>query len=321
LTFSGAAATSRVQGSGAAGTFSSSLLYEPHRPGGPMIELEEEIKEIKKEIIESRNLMIKTDNLVKNLGADIKAIQKKQESYERKYIFNSIAAYVIFVALIGTGAYFLVESRVEKLRSENQELNSKDAALKAKIVELENQLKSRERASRQALQVYEQLQKAAASEDAILEFDQLIGRGLTPLEQGLLGDIVAKKRKDIAQIQFADGKRALARKKLEQAEAAFRKTLKYLGKTKDPLLTDLYYELGVLLHKQKRYRESTDFLERMLQRSTDQQRNGEASYYVAYNNELSALVDKAREGYLKFLQYYPKHKLRRYAQARLRKLQ
>jgi TolA-binding protein len=285
-----------------------------------MIELEEEIKEIKKEIIESRNLVIKTDNLVKNLGADIKAIQKKQESYERKYIFNSIAAYVIFVVLIGAGAYFLVESRVEKLRSENQELLSKDSALKARVTELENQLKAKEHASRQALQLYNQI-KAGTSEEAVIEFEQIRGRGLTPLEQGLLDDIVGKKRRELAQIQHEAGKRALSRRDLDKAEAAFHKAVRYLGKTKEPMLTDLYYELGVLLHKLKKYAESTSFLDRMLQRGTDKNKNGEAAYLIALNHESTAQIEKAKEAYLKFLQHYPRHKWSRLARGRLLKLQ
>jgi tetratricopeptide (TPR) repeat protein len=285
-----------------------------------MIELEDEIKEIKKEIIDSRNLIIKTDNLVKNLGADLKAIQKKQESYEKKYVFNSIAAYVIFVALIGAGAYFLVESRVEKLRSENQELTTKDAALRAKITELENQLKAKDQASRQALQIYAQL-KAGTSEEAVTEFDQLLGRGLTKLEQELLGEIVAKKRKDVAQIQYEEGMRAVKAKSLEKAETAFRKAVGYLGKTKDTLLTDLYFELGITLNKLKKYSESTTYLDRVLQRSADPGRNGEAAFTIAANFEASAQLEKAKEGYLKFLQYYPRHKWVRAAKQRLRKLQ
>src|SRR5207237_1339875 len=142
------------------------------------MELDEEIKEIKKEIIESRNLMIKTDNLIKNLAAD---------------------------------------------------------------------LKTKERAAKQALMIYNQLKGAAPSEDAINEFEQLRGRGLTELEQTLLGDIVSKKMKDVAQMQYDEGRRALTRKDLEKAEAAFRKSVRYLGKTKDPMLTDLYYDLGLTL--------------------------------------------------------------------------
>ena len=42
-----------------------------------MQDIDEEIREIKKEIIEGRNLTIKTNNQVSALGSDIKAIAKK----------------------------------------------------------------------------------------------------------------------------------------------------------------------------------------------------------------------------------------------------
>jgi TolA-binding protein len=284
------------------------------------MELEEEIKDIKKEIIESRNLVIKTDNLVKNLSADIKAIAKKQESYEKKYIFTSVAAYLIFVALIGTGAYFFMQSRVEKLSSENEELKKKDSGVKSTVAELESKLKTKEQASRQALLLYNEL-KAGSSEQALAQFDRLAGRGLTELEQVLLGDLVAKKRKDLAQGKYEEGKKLFGHKDYEKAEAAFRTAVKNLGKTKDPMLTDLYFDLGITLHRLKKYSDSTGYLERMLQRSTDANKNGEAAFTIGQSFELSAQLDKAKEAYLKFLQYYPKHKWKGIAKAKLRKLQ
>ena len=42
------------------------------------LEIEREIREIKREIIESRGLVIKTNNLTSTLGSDLKSIAKKQ---------------------------------------------------------------------------------------------------------------------------------------------------------------------------------------------------------------------------------------------------
>ena len=58
-----------------------------------MREVDEEIREIKKEIIESRGLVIKTNNLTSSLGADIKAIAKRQAAHERRTWWNSVVAY------------------------------------------------------------------------------------------------------------------------------------------------------------------------------------------------------------------------------------
>ena len=45
---------------------------------------EYDLEEIKREIVESRSLTIKTNNLVNALAADLKSIAKRQQGYERQ---------------------------------------------------------------------------------------------------------------------------------------------------------------------------------------------------------------------------------------------
>ena len=60
-------------------------------------EFDEELRELKREIIESRGLIIKTNNLTNALSADLKSIAKRQQGYERRLVWNSATAYVVFV--------------------------------------------------------------------------------------------------------------------------------------------------------------------------------------------------------------------------------
>src|SRR5204863_8139041 len=50
----------------------------------PMREPYDELSEIKREIIESRGPVIKTNNLTNAPAADLKSIAKRQQSYERR---------------------------------------------------------------------------------------------------------------------------------------------------------------------------------------------------------------------------------------------
>ena len=59
--------------------------------------LDEDIREVKKEIVEIRSLVIRTNNLTSALGADLKTVAKKQKTYERRMLWNSDVAYVLFV--------------------------------------------------------------------------------------------------------------------------------------------------------------------------------------------------------------------------------
>ena len=65
-----------------------------------MLETEDELRDIKKEIIESRGLVIKTNNLTNALSADIKSIAKRQQAYESRLSWNSATAYVVFVLVV-----------------------------------------------------------------------------------------------------------------------------------------------------------------------------------------------------------------------------
>ena len=63
-------------------------------------EFDEELRELKREIIETRGLIIKTNNLTNALSADLKSIAKRQQGYERRLNWNSAAAYLVFVVVV-----------------------------------------------------------------------------------------------------------------------------------------------------------------------------------------------------------------------------
>ena len=81
-------------------------------------ETDEEIREIKKEIIESRGLTIKTNNLVNSLGADIKSIAKRQAGYERRFNWNGAVAYALFAALSFGGLKLASDATIAAIESE-----------------------------------------------------------------------------------------------------------------------------------------------------------------------------------------------------------
>src|ERR1700722_6516426 len=107
-----------------------------------MREVDDELSEIKREIIESRGLVIKTNNLTNALSADLKSIAKRQQSYETRMSWNSATAYVVFVLVVFTALKFAWDARldsvtgdlakqaadIERLKKENKELEKRDEA-------------------------------------------------------------------------------------------------------------------------------------------------------------------------------------------------
>ena len=71
---------------------------------------EYELEEIKREIVESRSLSIKTNNLVNALASDVKSIAKRHQMQERRLLVNSATAYVVPIAAAILFALFALQS-------------------------------------------------------------------------------------------------------------------------------------------------------------------------------------------------------------------
>ena len=83
--------------------------------------LDDEVRQIKKEIVESRGLIIKTNNLVNALGADIKSIAKRQAGYERRLNWNSGVAIAVIGVLSFVGLKLYFDAQTAGLRADRAE--------------------------------------------------------------------------------------------------------------------------------------------------------------------------------------------------------
>ncbi|PIE05733.1 MAG: hypothetical protein CSA75_03235, partial [Sorangium cellulosum] len=99
-----------------------------------MEDFDEELRELKREIIESRGLIIKTNNLTNSLAADIKSIAKRQQGYERRMVWNSATAYAVFVIVVFVVMKLAWDARVDAVRAETDQTSDK-------VVRLEKELR------------------------------------------------------------------------------------------------------------------------------------------------------------------------------------
>ena len=74
-----------------------------------------DLSTLRKELIEARNLVIKTDNLLKNLHAELKQMGRKHEEQEKRHWMTSVTAYIGFAVIAGAGAiaYANAEGKVK----------------------------------------------------------------------------------------------------------------------------------------------------------------------------------------------------------------
>jgi len=80
---------------------------------------EGELSLLRKEVIEARNLVIKTDNLLKNMHAEIKKMGARQDEFAKRRFWSSGTAYVcisvIAVAARGATALTVIWRRASSL--------------------------------------------------------------------------------------------------------------------------------------------------------------------------------------------------------------
>src|SRR5918993_1064663 len=120
-----------------------------------MAEVDDEIREIKKEIIESRGLIIKTNNLTNALGADIKAIAKRQATHERRTWWNSVVAYALLGAACLFGFRFLLDVSVREMEAEKEHLEQEVKRLRSAVDEEVKSAEKRAQAEAKAVQFLE----------------------------------------------------------------------------------------------------------------------------------------------------------------------
>src|SRR5260370_42081814 len=85
-------------------------------------EFEKELSDIRREVIESRNLVIKTDNLLKSLHAELKGLGKRQEDHQKRLWISSAASYLIFATLAALGGVLASSGLNKSLRRDSERL-------------------------------------------------------------------------------------------------------------------------------------------------------------------------------------------------------
>src|SRR5258706_1162265 len=116
---------------------------------------EYELEHVKREIVESRALSIKTNNLVNALAADLKSISKRQQGAERKVVLNSATAYVVTIALLLVFVKLAWDIRLETVRGENKETRDQLDTLAKDVKVGQEREELAKRASHQAGEFYQ----------------------------------------------------------------------------------------------------------------------------------------------------------------------
>ena len=255
-------------------------------------ELQAELARLREEIAQTRNVVIKADNLIKNINAEVRTVTLRQGQQERKTFFNSAASYFIFVLLIFAGLYFTFQSRLQGYDMRDRLAQTKAEGQRREIAQLNTELERWRQTERDMLE-FEQLVREGEKERAIEQFDSLRRLKFS----GLIEQIVLQFKSEVATELYEQGVN-LYEEDAAAAKALFLRSLEY--NPEPPYIGQLYYYQGMTAFRLEEYREATEHFRAALEHRHSRKHKANLEYYLAIAHERLGDRRIARTLYCRF---------------------
>ena len=239
---------------------------------------EYELEEIKREIVESRSLSIKTNNLINALAADLKSIAKRQQGYERRVFVNSATAYAVTIAVVLVFVKLAWDIRLETVRGESRESRDSVAQFEKELKTLQAREETRARVNRRAAE-FHQLITLNKRRELIEGFPEIAKLELSPTERSVFEAAVERARNELSLIAYQNGLDHARMGRFHEAQQAFRESLKY--KTDAAHTPQANLQLGRALVKLGMHREAIPILMQLSEASADREVMDEATKSLA----------------------------------------
>lgn len=174
---------------------STSRTSSQRSPG--LDDFDDELRDIKREIVESRGLIIKTNNLTNALAADLKSISRRQLGFERRAFWNSAGANLLFVVVVIGVVKLAWDARIDAVSAETSGAKQKVGKLEKDIEDAKKRGDERTRAESAAAAFYE-LVRAERRQEIIEGFESLRKEPLSRAELAFFTDAVEKARAELS---------------------------------------------------------------------------------------------------------------------------
>jgi TolA-binding protein len=268
-------------------------------------DLGRELSDLKREVIESRNLVIKTDNLLKNLHAELKAVGKKQEEFQKRTWISSGVAYAVFAGLCVAGAVAVSSARVSAAGADRERFESTVADLNAGLEKQRAELTAVQSAQRQAADVYRMMTQLPGDErlTGIDAFTRMDVSKLSALERTALRDRAEGLRVEIGQGAFERGKAAFRRNDMGTVITELTRFLAMNPNQADGL--DASFFLGVAHNQQRQHDKAVPLLSSFVEGDKKSKSRDYAMLLLAQSYEQTGQLEKAAEVARDALATYP----------------
>jgi len=267
-----------------------------------MHDSDEELREIKREIIESRGLVIKTNNLTNALSADIKSIAKRQQSYERRLAWNSATAYVVsIVVLLGVFKYGF-DARLDAGEATAKHLREENVRVKQEVDQLRLRQTEREATELEAAKFYDLVRQGKRLE-LIKGWEAMRGKPLSRAEALFFSDAIEKAKGEQSALLYVQGLDAVRLQRWQEAATAFEESLR--DDEAGPTATRARLELGLSYRKLRKQKDAIVLLEQVAESSVDREAQDDALELLALcQTELEAYND-AKDTWRTLLRKFP----------------
>jgi TolA-binding protein len=261
-----------------------------------------ELEEIKREIVESRALTIKTNNLVNALAADLKSIAKRQQGYERRFFVNSATAYVVTITVLLVLVKFAWEAKLETVRAENKETRDRLAQLQKELKTVQAREESDSRTRRAAAEFYDLVAENKRRE-IVRQFPQVAQLQLTRTERAVFEDALERAQNELSLIAYQTGLDHVRTGRWHEAREAMRESLQH--KKNAAHSPQAAYQLARAQRQLGQLREAIPILMQLSEASADREVMDDATFLLAESQVDIKAYNDAKNTLRTFVRRFP----------------
>ena len=280
-----------------------------------MRDVDDEVRQIKKEIVESRGLIIKTNNLVNALGADIKSIAKRQAGYERRLNWNSGVAIAVIGVLSFVGLKLYFDAQTGAMQSAKLAAETAAEELRNDLGDEVRRASDRGTAASKAAKYYD-LIRARKRAEVVRDYPAMSKEALSPAEAAVFRDFEQQFRQDLSLDAYQKGLSLAEAKKHVEAIKRFEEALeRHPNGSHIPAVKQ---SLALSLRSEKRSAEALVYAQQVADQTTDVALQADGWWLVARCARDIGDLDTARDALKLLIKKWPRSALSRDARPMLR---
>jgi len=243
-----------------------------------MDDFDDELRDIKREIVESRGLIIKTNNLTNALAADLKSISRRQLGFERRAFWNSAGANLLFVVVVIGVVKLAWDARIDAVAAETSGAKQKVQKLEKDLEEMKKHGDERTRAESAAAAFYEMI-RAERRQEIIDGFEAIRKEPLTRAELAFFTDAVERARAELSIKSYQLGLDHMRTGRWHEAAVAFEDAVQ--KKDTAAHTPSARLNLARAYRKLNRQRDAIPMLVQLSEASSDKEIMDDATFLLA----------------------------------------